>query len=63
MKKDDVYYTFAGLRALAGSSDGSASNVTRGHRLIDHELSDGLIGVMSVVGGKLTGYRAVARNC
>ena len=62
LKKDDVYYTFAGLRALAGSSDGSASNVTRGHRLIDHELSDGLIGVMSVVGGKLTGYRAVAEE-
>jgi glycerol-3-phosphate dehydrogenase len=62
LKKDDVYYTFAGLRALAGSPDGSASNVTRGHRLIDHEKSDGLTGVMSVVGGKLTGYRAVAEE-
>ncbi len=62
VKKDDVYYTFAGLRALAGSSDGSASNVTRGHRLIDHEKTDGLIGAMSVVGGKLTGYRAVAEE-
>ncbi|UCC16561.1 MAG: glycerol-3-phosphate dehydrogenase/oxidase [Dehalococcoidales bacterium] len=62
LKKDDVYYTFAGLRALAGSPDGSASNVTRGHRLIDHEKTDGLIGVMSVVGGKLTGYRAVAEE-
>jgi glycerol-3-phosphate dehydrogenase len=62
LKKDDVYYTFAGLRALAGSPDGSASNVTRGHRLIDHEISDNLIGVISVVGGKLTGYRAVAEE-
>ncbi len=62
LKKDDVYYTFAGLRALAGSPDGSASNVTRGHRLIDHEKTDGLIGAMSVVGGKLTGYRAVAEE-
>ncbi|UCD08921.1 MAG: glycerol-3-phosphate dehydrogenase [Dehalococcoidales bacterium] len=62
LKKDDVYYTFAGLRALAGSPDGSASNVTRGHRLIDYEKTDGLIGVMSVVGGKLTGYRAVAEE-
>jgi glycerol-3-phosphate dehydrogenase len=62
LKKDDVYYTFAGLRALAGSPDGSASNVTRGHRLIDHEKTDSLIGAMSVVGGKLTGYRAVAEE-
>ena len=62
LKKDDIYYTFAGLRALAGSPDGSASNVTRGHRLIDHEKADGLIGVLSVVGGKLTGYRAVAEE-
>jgi len=62
LKKDDVYYTFAGLRALAGSPDGSASNVTRGHRLIDHEKTDGLIGALSVVGGKLTGYRAVAEE-
>lgn len=62
LKKDDVYYTFAGLRALAGSPDGSASNVTRGHRLIDYEKTDGLIGALSVVGGKLTGYRAVAEE-
>jgi glycerol-3-phosphate dehydrogenase len=62
LKKDDIYYTFAGLRALSGSPDGSASNVTRGHRLIDHEKADGLIGVLSVVGGKLTGYRAVAEE-
>ncbi|HEY95623.1 MAG TPA: glycerol-3-phosphate dehydrogenase/oxidase [Dehalococcoidia bacterium] len=62
LKKDDIYYTFAGLRALAGASDGSASNVTRGHRLIDHEKTDDLIGAISVVGGKLTGYRAVAEE-
>ncbi|OGN91088.1 MAG: hypothetical protein A2158_06750 [Chloroflexi bacterium RBG_13_46_14] len=62
LKKDNIYYTFAGLRALAGSPDGSASNVTRGHRLIDHEKTDGLIGAFSVVGGKLTGYRAVAEE-
>jgi glycerol-3-phosphate dehydrogenase len=62
LKKEDVYYTFAGLRALAGSADGSASNVTRGHRLIDHENTDGLVGAISVVGGKLTGYRAVAEE-
>ncbi len=62
LKKEDIYYAFAGLRALAGSPDGSASNVTRGHRLIDHEKTDGIKGAISIVGGKLTGYRAVSEE-
>jgi glycerol-3-phosphate dehydrogenase len=62
LKEEDVYYTFAGLRALAGKSDGSASNVSRGHRLIDHEKTDGLKGFISVIGGKITGFRAIAEE-
>lgn len=62
LKEEDVYYTFAGLRALAGKSDGSASNVSRGHRLIDHEKTDGLGGIISVIGGKITGFRAIAEE-
>jgi glycerol-3-phosphate dehydrogenase len=62
MKRENIYYSIAGLRALAGSSEGSASNVTRGHKLIDHEDVDGLKGFISVIGGKITGYRAIARE-
>ncbi|MFC2070929.1 FAD-dependent oxidoreductase, partial [Chloroflexota bacterium] len=62
VKKEDIYYSVAGLRALAGSADGSASNVTRGHRLVDHEEVDGIKGFVSVIGGKITGYRAIAQE-
>jgi len=62
VKKEDVFYTFAGLRALAGSAEGSASNVTRGHKLIDHEKVDGTKGFISVIGGKITGFRAISQE-
>jgi len=62
LKQEDIFYTFAGLRALAGSAGGSTSNVTRSHRLIDHENTDGIKGFISVIGGKITGFRAIAQE-
>jgi glycerol-3-phosphate dehydrogenase len=62
VKIEEIFYATAGLRALAGSRSGSASNVTRQHRLIDHEKSDGLKGFVSIIGGKITGYRAIAEE-
>ena len=62
VKIEDVFYTTAGLRALAGSRSGRASNVSRAHRLVDHEPMDGVKGFISVVGGKITGYRAIAQE-
>jgi len=62
VRKEDIFYTFAGLRALAGSAGESASNVTRSHRLIDHESVEGIKGFISVVGGKITGFRAIAEE-
>jgi glycerol-3-phosphate dehydrogenase len=44
------YWACAGVRALVGAG-GSASDVTRMHRLL-----------LSVVGGKITGYRAIAEE-
>jgi len=62
VKAEDVFYTTAGLRALAGSRSGRASNVSRAHRLVDHEPIDGVKGFISVIGGKITGYRAIAQE-
>jgi glycerol-3-phosphate dehydrogenase len=56
---------FAGVRPLyqesASGSDGRA--VSRGHAVIDHRRRDGLAGLISVVGGKLTTYRKMAQDC
>lgn len=59
-----VLRAFAGVRPLyqesASGSDGRA--VTRGHAVIDHKLRDGLEGLISIVGGKLTTYRKMAED-
>ncbi len=62
VKEEEIFYTTAGLRALAGSRSGRASNVSRQHRVIDHEVTDSVKGFISVVGGKITGYRAIAQE-
>jgi len=62
LKEDDIWYTTAGIRALAGNRSKKASDVTRAHRIVDHERRHGVGGFISVLGGKITGYRAIAEE-
>jgi len=62
INSNDIFYTSAGLRALAYSSSSKPGNVSRSHKLIDHERKDGVKGFVSVLGGKITAYRAVAEQ-
>jgi glycerol-3-phosphate dehydrogenase len=59
-----VLRAFAGVRPLyqAGGKAGDGRAVTRGHAVIDHEARDGLAGLVSIVGGKLTTYRKMAED-
>jgi glycerol-3-phosphate dehydrogenase len=57
---DDILYTYAGVRALVRSERVSEDKVSRKHALYDHGRRDGVPGIVSVVGGKVTGYRAIA---
>lgn len=59
---DEIYYTYAGVRALVREEGVSEGDVSRKHALFDHERRDGIAGVLSVVGGKLTAYRAIAEE-
>jgi glycerol-3-phosphate dehydrogenase len=58
LSMDDVLYTTAGVRALV-MHGGRESSVSRMHKVADGEP---LPGVISVLGGKITGYRAIAEN-
>jgi glycerol-3-phosphate dehydrogenase len=60
--QDDIHYTTAGLRPLVGSGKKAESNISRAHRLIDHERRDDIKGFISVLGGKITAYRAIAEE-
>ena len=57
---DDVLYTTAGVRALVRRA-GTESSVSRMHRIVDGApLAPP--GMISVLGGKITGYRAIAEE-
>jgi glycerol-3-phosphate dehydrogenase len=62
VKRDDIFYAYAGLRSLALKPGKSASDTSRSHELIDHSKRDGIDGLVTVLGGKITAYRAVARD-
>ena len=60
IRTDDVLYTSVGLRALV-MQRGRPSSVSRMHRVIDGELA-GIPGLVSIMGGKITGFRAIAED-
>lgn len=60
LRLDDVLYTTAGVRALVRRS-GRASSVSRMHKVIEGEPV-APPGVISILGGKITGYRAIAEE-
>jgi glycerol-3-phosphate dehydrogenase len=62
LKRDDIYYTTAGLRALVLKGGKTASDTSRAHKLIDHERTDNLKGYISLLGGKITGYRGISEE-
>lgn len=53
----DVIGSFAGLRPLIDSADGSTADLSRKHQVIE-----GVDGVLTIVGGKLTTYRRMAQD-
>jgi glycerol-3-phosphate dehydrogenase len=61
-KPEDVYYTMAGLRPLVSSGGKAESDTSRAHKIIDHERRDNVRGLISILGGKITAYRAIAEE-
>ncbi len=57
----DIRYDFAGVRPLPFSPGKVSSSVTRRHILHDH-ADEGAIGLISVIGGKLTTAASLARE-
>ncbi len=62
LKKEDIFYTHAGLRSLLHTGDTKPSNVSRAHLVIDHEKSDNIQGFISIIGGKITAYRGISEE-
>jgi len=59
---DPIHFTWAGVRSLMHIEGIPESDVTRKHLLYDHQCRDGIPGLLSIIGGKLTAYRWVAED-
>jgi glycerol-3-phosphate dehydrogenase len=62
LRSEDILYTTAGLRSLVHIGGEKPSDITREHKMLDHKQRDGIEGLISVLGGKITAYRAVAKG-
>ncbi|HVL24410.1 MAG TPA: glycerol-3-phosphate dehydrogenase/oxidase, partial [Thermomicrobiales bacterium] len=60
LTREDVLYTFAGLRPLPYKEDGAEAAITRQHIIKDH--APRIEGLFSIIGGKLTTYRELAEQ-
>jgi glycerol-3-phosphate dehydrogenase len=58
----DIVFTFSGVRPLPFSPGKQAGAITRRHILHDH-AADGMAGMFSLIGGKLTTAAHVGREC
>jgi glycerol-3-phosphate dehydrogenase len=59
---DRIHFTWAGVRALVREEGVAEGAVSRKHKLYDHRRRDGIEGALSVIGGKITAYRAIAEE-
>ncbi len=57
-----VRYAYAGLRPLQRVTGGPEAAISRRHALIDHSRDGGPAGMFSIVGGKLSTFRPLARE-
>ena len=76
LTREDVLFTYSGVRPLPFKPEGSESSITRSHVVYDHATSRSVAGgkltvagagpkadgLVSIVGGKLTTYRNLARQ-
>lgn len=60
LKDSEIYFANAGVRALV-RAPGSESSVSRKHK-VETALEHRINGLVNVLGGKITGYRAIAEE-
>jgi len=58
--EDDILYSYAGPRPLVRASGKNFNRASREHAIYDHEPEEGLGGMLTLVGGKLTTARTFA---
>lgn len=63
LSREDVLFTYSGVRPLPYQEEGAEGSVTRSHIIYDHEEHDPKVGgLISIIGGKLTTFRNLSRQ-
>lgn len=62
MRHEDIHYCFSGVRPLPRSANAEMGKISRKYFLHDHK-NEGAVGMISVIGGKLTTAAALGRHC
>jgi glycerol-3-phosphate dehydrogenase len=63
LTREDVLFTYSGVRPLPYEPEGEEGSVTRSHIIYDHSEKDPKVGgLFSIIGGKLTTYRNLSRE-
>ena len=60
LHRGSVLYAYAGARPLLRGNSAPAQSISRDHAIYDHEKQDGVAGMLTLAGGKLTTARAFA---
>ena len=60
--REAVLYSYAGSRPLLRSESADLNRASRDHRIVDHERRDGLRGLLTMAGGKLTTAPSFSRE-
>lgn len=61
LSRDDIQFTYAGVRPLPNSQGQKPGSITRKHIIFDHR-PEGVANLFSLIGGKLTTYRQVGEE-
>jgi glycerol-3-phosphate dehydrogenase len=61
LSRDDLKFTYAGVRPLPNSEGQKPGSITRKHIIVDHR-QEGIANLFSLIGGKLTTYRQVGEE-
>jgi glycerol-3-phosphate dehydrogenase len=62
LTRSDISYAFSGIRPLPFQEKGSPHAITRKHMIRNH-AEEGALGMLSIIGGKLTTAAELARQC
>ena len=61
LKRDDIKFTYSGVRPLPNSEGKKPGSITRKHIIFDHK-KEGVSNLLTLIGGKLTTYRNVGEE-